>query len=270
MNHLAVSLASLAALGAAGCEEDLVAELPDAGVDAPGLPPGNFDCVDQPWPTSVRDPFPIHGRVHGWDMTPLSGAAVEVHDVDTDELLGQATSSTGGLEPGKWSVSIPTSGTARKIYRKVSAPDHVVSYAYDAFPEFAEFRWGIFVAKQTDIDGLYAAAGLPADPTKGVIWVEVWDCYPPGTSQIRATAGATIEGPPGTHVLYWDSVGNPAPDATSTISEEFMGQYTVAGGYVLGAEPGMVDVTVKAGPLTYRSWPVEARANTLTVSPRHP
>jgi hypothetical protein len=270
MKRLASSLLPLATLAAAGCEQDLTADHPDAAADAPPLPPGNFTCVDRPWPTAVRDPFPINGSVVEWNMSPLSGASIEVHDVASDQLLGTATSSSGGLEPGKWSIPIPTGGTARKIYRKVSAADHIDSYAYDAFPEFQDFRWGIFLAKQVDIDGLYTAAGLTPDPTKGVLWVEVWDCYPPGTSQISAIAGATIEGPPGTKVLYWDQVGNPAPDATSTISVDFMGQDTVAGGYVLGVEPGMVDAVVKAGPLTYRSWPVEVRANTLTVSPRHP
>jgi hypothetical protein len=264
MTTLRCALSLLLLAAAAGCEHDLVNDTPDGAVDAVPLPAGDFSCVGVEWPTHVKDPFPISGNLSDAMMAPIAGATVEVHDVDTDALLAQTTSSSSNFNKGKWATSIPTGGVAQKIYRKASDVGYLDIYEYDAFPEFAEFPWGVSMVTQEQFDGLFQLAGLTPDRSLGVLWVEVWDCYPPGTTQIKATEGATFEAPPGAKIVYYDGTkGMYDTSLTSTTSGW-------AAALIVGVQPGLTDVVVHAGPLTYRSWPITVRANAITYSPRQP
>jgi hypothetical protein len=202
-----------------GCEEDLLADQPDAAVDAEPIPEGDFSCVDEPRFTTAPDPLPVSGQVMDWDGVPLAGASVSVHDATTDALIVQTTTSAGLMNKGRYAVQVPTGGQARAIYRKLEAPGQLDTYAYDAWPEFTELRFSVTMLDQANLDSFYQMAGMTPDPTKGVVWVQAVDCkrplldgYPPyvpdgTTTGAKSIAGATFEGPPGSRALYSDADG---------------------------------------------------------------
>lgn len=269
-DRIASCIPALLVVAATGCEKDLVNDTPDAAVDAVPLLPGNFDCVGVDWPTHVRDPMSVMGLVSDFALRPIVGATVEIREVATDASLGQATSGGTLATKGKWATSIPTGGVAPTIYRKNSAAGYLDTYAYDAFDEFAEFSWNVSLISAADFDNFSQMAGMTPDPSLGVMWIDVFDCHAPsgppmGLIDYPSTpvAGATIEAPPGARVIYARSDGYPDPALTST-SDGW------AGALIVGVQPGMTDVVIHAGPITYRSWPVMVRAHALAYSARHP
>lgn len=263
MLRLSILLSCFVPAALTGCEEDLLANVPDAAIDAPPLPPGNFECVDTPWTEHAKDPLAVSGVLGNWNSQLLGGATVEIYDGDTNALITQTTTQTGVLNAGKWVASIPTGGNARKIYRRLSAATNLDTYAYDAFPQFHEWGWGTSVVDPIRVDSWYQLAGMAPDPGKGIMYVEVWDCGLPASPQITGIVGATIEAPEGSRVMYWNAAGDPDPTLTATVAPYF-------GALIVGVTPGPTDVRVQAGPLTYRSWPVGVHANAMTLSPRHP
>jgi len=223
---------------------------------------GDFSCSGVPWPATAPDPLLITGGAKNGAGTMLPGAAVEIHSTD-GALLGQATTSSGPLmsEKGMYAVNVATGGTAPSIYRKVSAAGFVDRYAFDAFPVFEKYPLVTALETQVSSDALYQAAGITPDSTKGSLYVELYDCNVPPNAASPGP-GITIEGPPDAHVVYLDDAGQPHP------SYEQTGAY--AGAMIFGVTPGTVDITIHAGAVTYRPWPVQVFAGAWTTSIRHP
>lgn len=92
MNSLSMIALSLACATLAGCEEDLLADLPDAAVEVDAPPPleGNFACAGMPWQTTSVDPLRVAGHVAYADTGDGAGnVPVEIRAVDGDVLLAQ-------------------------------------------------------------------------------------------------------------------------------------------------------------------------------------
>ena len=223
---------------------------------------GDFSCAGVPWPATAPDPLIVAGGITDDAGVFLAGAAIEIHAGD-GALLAQATTSSGPLmsAKGKYSLNLPTGGAAPTIYRKASAAGYLDRYAFDAFPVFESYTVTEKVLTQAGSDALYQAAGVTADPSKGSLYVELYDCnLPPHASS--PGPGITIEGPADAHVVYFDDNGQPDPSLTATSS--------YAGALILGATAGTVDIAVHAGAITYRPWPVQVFAGAWTTSLRHP
>jgi hypothetical protein len=233
----------------------------DPGPDA-ALLAGTWSCVGVPWPTAAANPMPIHGVVlDGGGGVGLGDATVEVRNLDDDSLYGMDTTSNTNFSKGGYSVYVASGGVAPRIYRKVTAPGYVEQYVIDPMAQFGDFSFGSPLPTAADLDSIYAVAGLTRDPSKGTVILDINDCVIPTTGKpLHRVAGATVDAPSGT-VLYGDADGYNA----SLTSMGVMGLTAV-----LNVDPGSVDFTVHAGPITFRSWPIDVHAGAAHWSPRHP
>jgi hypothetical protein len=129
---------------------------------------------------------------------------------------------------------------------------------------FAEYEIVSGMQTIADADAVHDEAGTVADPTRGAVAVELWDCGSPdglGPAPMNV-AGATVDAPPGATVIYAGATGLADADLTETSSRGLA--------LLLNVEPGEVDVTVHAASVTYRARPVKVVAGALTWTLRHP
>jgi hypothetical protein len=117
----------------AGCKaDDLLDDVPDAGVEDAdaALPPGDFGCLDEPWPTEAPDPIRLTGHVADGQGGPVIGATVEILDAGDLSVLA-TTTSLGSPDPGargNYAVDLATGGTAPLIVRRVRQLGRIDSY----------------------------------------------------------------------------------------------------------------------------------------------
>jgi hypothetical protein len=256
-----VRFAMLSLLVATGCEQDLVSDRPDAAApDTVTFPQGlDFACIDTPWPTTAPDPLRISGSFG------QANATVEIHAASGDALLGQATTGGTASTIGKYAIDIATGGVAEDMYRKGSKTGYGDVLVYDPFPASREFFENTPFSDPAFMDPSWVDVwGEHPDPTKGSLALVVYDCTLP-PNEMHPVAGATVDVPPGAHALYIPA-DHVISDATKFITE------TTATGTVsvTGLSPGTYDLPIHIGGYTYRSRPVEVRANTETYSPRVP
>jgi len=224
----------------------------DAAIDITELA-GDFTCSGIAWPATAPDPLSIQGRVTDpVAMTNGGGATVEIHKTSDDSLLVMGAAATNGI----FAFNLATAGVAPTIYRKATLAGHVDGYTYDPYAPFdgTHAGRGIFAPTTASRDTYYAAAGIANDPAKGTVLVEIFDCLD------LQVYGATIEAPGAAKVIYLDDSGAPSASAMST------GSPGIA--VVLGVPAGAIDITVHAGSVVYRAWPVTSRANAFVYSPR--
>jgi len=260
-------LLALASFALSGCEQNLLAHVPDApGPDARHVD-GDFTCVDTPWPTTAPDPLTVAGQLIAPTGAGINGVSVEVHAVAGDALLAQTTTqgsipSAGGT--GRYSVGIATGGTAPTIYRKYTPSGYLTHYEYDPMPAFdSNASYGNIVQSQSGTEQYDSLVDLPPDPAKGNLIVTISDCGLEANE--RGVAGATIDAPPGARVIYVNTMRQPDPSLTETAIVD-----GVAPAVVLNLPPGPADITIHAGDVTYRSWRVQIHANAWTISHRKP
>jgi hypothetical protein len=255
------ALATLALL--AGCKEDLLDDMPDAAVDAAidalPMPAGDFSCVGVPSPTTAPDPLLVRGNA-----ASLGGITVEVHDATTDALLfTKVSDGTSADRMGKYSNNVATGGTAPRLYRHLLADaTHLDTYTVDGIPASFSYELGSVFLTDQATQGFYNTAGVTRDRAKGTMHVDVFDCFVAPTDATHIVEGATVDPPTGATVVYVDPNGIPDRSLTATTSRGTV--------LILNVTPGFADVTIHAGPVTYRSWPVRVFANTWTNGPRHP
>jgi hypothetical protein len=255
----------LAVFVLAGCKENLLDDVPDASTDASidALPllPGDWSCAGTPYPSTAPDPLVVRGFVTNGSMG-IGGATVEVHDATSDAPLAQAvTENTSVQSAGRYSMSIATGGTAPKLYRRISSANRLDSIAFDGIPVSSSYDLATVQRTDSETQHLYDVAGVARTLTKGAAQFYVFDCgIPPGTT--RNVAGATVDVPPGATLVYMKSDGSLDPTLTATST---MGAFLL-----FNVTPGFLDLTIHAGPITYRSWPVRVYANSWTLGPRHP
>ncbi|HSD88214.1 MAG TPA: hypothetical protein VLB44_11890 [Kofleriaceae bacterium] len=238
---------------------------PDAGPDAPYLA-GDWSCVGVERPNRASDPLALTGKLGNEAGALLGGASVEIHRNGDNALLGSTITADTNLSRGGYRVDVATGGVAPSIYRKFTATGYLDLYAIDPMPQTQTFSEYSAMVTQANVDALYQAVGMTPDPTKGVIAMQIYDCALPGSPlPVHPVAGATIDGPPGSTVLYANLAGQ--FDVVSIDRGE-----TLASGMavLLNVPPGVADITVHAGPVTYRPWPVEVFAGSTMWMPRHP
>ncbi|MBL0217968.1 MAG: hypothetical protein IPQ07_29325 [Myxococcales bacterium] len=226
----------------------------DAAVDITELS-GDFTCMGTAWPTTAPDPLSVIGRVTDpVTMANGGGATVELHKASDDALIVMGAAATNGI----FAFNLATAGVAPTIYRKATLAGSVDGYTYDPYAPFdgSHAGRGIYAPTPASRDSYYTAAGLANDPAKGTVLVEIFDCLD------LQVYGATIEAPGAAKIIYVDDSGAPSGTATST------GSPGIA--VVLGAPPGPIAITVHAGSVVFRAWPVTSRANAFVYSPRLP
>ncbi|MBL9016210.1 MAG: hypothetical protein JNL83_18625 [Myxococcales bacterium] len=226
----------------------------DAAIDITELI-GDFNCVTTPWPSTAPDPLSFSGRVTDpIGMVNVGGATVEVRKTSDDSVVVTGAAAANGI----FAFNVATLGVAPAVYRKATAAGHLDGYTYDPFPPFsAKYAGrGVYAPTAANRDMYYTAAGLTADPAKGTVLVEVFDCID------LTVYGATVEAPTAGRVLYLDDGGLPSGTATAT------GSPGIA--VLLNVPAGPLDATVHAGSVVYRASSVVVRANAFVYSPRLP
>lgn len=259
----------LLGLALAGCKaDDLLADLPDAAVepDAVTLPAGHdWTCLDEDWEPVSAGAVTVSGGVFDNFGVGIGGATVEILDGVGGAQLGQGVSSNLPASRGRYSISITTDGSGPVLLRKVTALGRIDGYQVDPTPvtaRFLEARVPMSSLTAEQLDGFYGALlGDPGarDPAKGEIAFDVHDCagVPVGGAIVEVEGAAAIG--------YTSPEGQIGAGTGQTeTSAEF------GGGVILGLDPGMVDVTVRVGGLTYRAWPVPVFASSVTESARMP
>jgi hypothetical protein len=226
----------------------------DAAVDVTELG-GDFSCAGVAWPTTAPDPLSVTGRVTDpVAMTNAGGAAVEIHKASDDSVLAMGAAASNGI----FAFNLATAGAAPTIYRKATLAGHVDGYTYDPFADYdgSQSGRGIYAPTPASRDTYYAAAGIANDPTKGTVLVEILDCTR------LPVYGATVMAPGIAKAIYLDDGGAPSATATATGSPGVV--------VLLGVPPGPIDVTIHAGSVVFRTWPIKSTANAFGYSPRLP
>jgi hypothetical protein len=215
----------------------------------------DFSCQAAPWPTTAPDPLTVQGVVYpSGGGTFLQGAQVEVRSMAGDALLGSATTIAGG----RFEMAVATGGVAPVLYRKAAFAGYLDAYSIDAVPVSDQVRamGGIGMSTPDQLAALYQRLGLTVDPAAGTVTVPVLDC---GGNPVR---NAVVEAPTAVSVAYTGSDGFPDRQLTAT------GNVPTA--IVFGAPAGELDITVRAGDVTYRPWPTKVVANATTGAVRLP
>lgn len=237
---------------------------PDAAAPDARLLDGDFSCLDTAWPTAAPDPLEIEGKVinrsgFGAASSPINGATVELYDGD-GTLLGQDTTSGLASNAGTYAVSIATGGAAPTLIRKASATGFLDNYATDPVPVSATVGYLHEMQTPEARDSYYDLVGLTPDPARGTLQLFFYDCATSPNEQF--VAGITVDVPPGARAIYYDEAWNLDLDLEETTGA---GQVLL-----LDVAAGSIDITVHAGDLTYRPWPIEVHADAWNESVRHP
>jgi hypothetical protein len=215
----------------------------------------DFSCQATPRPTTAPDPLIVQGVVYpSGGGAFLAGAQVEAHSMVGDALLGSATSITGGT----FEISVATGGVAPVLYRKATLAGYLDAYGVDAAPVSDQVLGmrGIGMSTPAELAAVYQRVGLTADPAAGTVVVPIVDC---GGNPVR---NAVVEAPTAVAVAYMGSDGLPDLQLTATGN--------VPNAVVFGAPAGELDITVRAGDVTYRPWPAKVVANAITGAMRLP
>lgn len=231
----------------------------DAGVDA-RVVPGDFSCQGTAWGATAPDPLSLSGTVIDQDGHGVAGATVEIHDASTDALLAQGTSSSAVMARGRYAIDVPTGGIAPRVYRKTIAAGELDAYLYDAYPETRTVSLPTIVQSSAVIADYAQQLGVTQDPARGAVLVIVGDCS--GALADGRLAGVTLDAPAGSTVAYVDEQGAPQASLTATTA---IGQILV-----LDAPPGELALSLHAGAVAFRTWPIDVRAGAFTASFRYP
>jgi hypothetical protein len=257
----------------AGCGEDtstLAADASNVDVAIPAptcingssgaLPPCDFSCVGTAWPTTAPDPVVFSGTTDDPLMGVVPGVQVEVRATADDTLLGMGmsrTSVSGPTQPvGYYAISVASGGTAPTVYRKGTVADHVDGYVYDPTPTFDATRVGLPAISPVNFGSIYQVAGLTADPSLGTVQIYVRDCAR------NNVIDATVEVPGAVRVMY---------ENTNTLVSPLTSRTGVHGtAFAVAVPAGPIDITVRAGDITYRPWPIKVVAGAYTATLRMP
>jgi hypothetical protein len=265
MTHVA-SIARILVVLAAACGGGGTAAT-DAGTDTPidtavAIPAGDFTCIGQPRTMTAADPTRISGKVRTGTASPLAGATVEIHAGSNDALLGTGTSSSGPANVGGYAIDVATGGAAPTIYRRSVASGKLDTYLFDPFPLFFS-PVGPDLTNYTAAENTayYSSLGITENPAKTSIDIIVLDCPAQSGSNIGAThavAGAKVTVAGAERVIYINEQAQPDPNATATASSGYLS--------VFNAPAGPLDITVVAGPYTYRAAVVTTHVGAYTVA----
>ncbi len=251
-----IARVSFALLLLAGCGDD-TAVTPDAEVAPPdALPEYDLSCEGVTLPTTSPNPLLLGGTVNDFSDEQgagVTGALVEAYLTSDDSL--QSSSTTAG--DFRYSLSIPTGGTAVAHYKKITKTGTVTSYEYPPFPLWAnQPNIGIWTMSEDGRDAMAELAGITLDADLGVVGVLALDCV--GVPM----AGVTVTSPSGT-VVYHDDDGFPDPTRTQTGPT---GQ-----AMVWNADPGDLEIGLQEYEgVGFRDWAVGVYADSFTWMPRHP
>src|SRR5689334_2478936 len=102
----------------------LVACADDHPTNDAALLPGDYSCINAPWPMTAPDPLIVAGSAIDLDGARLGGVTVEIRSVADNALLGGTTTTTDG----NYSTSVATGGIAPTIDRHLSTSTYLDSY----------------------------------------------------------------------------------------------------------------------------------------------
>lgn len=236
------------------------------GSDAPPTtidPAADFSCAGKSRVMTAPDPLHVSGTIiDATGGNGIGGAPWEITNADSGVVLASGITDDSSLPTrGSYGANIPTGGKPLHIYRRFLPTGNLETLVWDGWAQYAEFTFVNPVIGAAFAEFQYSLVGRTDEATQAMMVIVVADCTPVDVPA-HLVIGATVDPPPGANVIYVDDDGHPDVTLSSTGA---LGQAVV-----LGIKPGIVDVAVHAGDITYRSWPIAMRAHTFTWSPRRP
>ncbi len=232
-----LSFLAIASLALIGCGDD-----GGGGVDA--APPPSMLTI-----SGVASEITTGGR------TPQAGVAISVYNVSDDSMIGTATTDANGA----YSITVSTNGSPVDGYLKATKTGLKETYLYPPGPLSSDFAGvtTLMLSQSTQNLANMVGGAAPPDATKGWIAMLVLDA--PQTSA-NAVMGATVTATPTGEIRYNSSAGIPGGpgQATSTAMDGIA--------YVMNVPAGQVTVGASKSGLTFKSHPVKARADKVTLT----
>lgn len=228
----------------------------------------NPDCNDVACLGMVTWPAPASGMAYTIKWT--------FYDVETGNLLPGltvklcpradatcASPSTTQTTDGTGSATFTANATADgwDSYLDISGAGIVETLEYQWLPNLAAAyaigHMGAAIQSATTFSALQGQAGATADPTRGTILFEDFDCNSYGLASVQVSAdladSSTV-----TSYIVGSPLATPSKTATST---DFHGQ-----GGLFGVKPGITTLTATVGTskLKYGTYQVPVRAGCIT------
>jgi hypothetical protein len=160
---------------------------PDAGPDAP---PGAFDCIGDPFPTTAPGTITASGITESIDQNgtgALGSATVTANDASDAKL----DTSTSDATSGAYALTITTPGTPVDGYLVGTHANYVSTYVYPPSPLASDqANVPVLMMSNTTYSFIPLLAGIDGQTaSEGIVGVLVVDCFG------NPVAGATVTSP---------------------------------------------------------------------------
>ena len=219
---------------------------PGGNADAPNMQIDGRVFMDAP--PSVPAMITIAGTALDSSQNstmPLAGAAITLKNRTDDATLATATSDA----QGKYSMQVTTNGHVVDAYILATKSGYVDAAAFPAKPweaDAASADSNMITTGNYNLLGVYTGQ----QSSNGIIIVEVLDA-----SSMPVMGAAVSCSPASGSVLYTGSNGIPASGSSTN---------TDGTGFLINVPPGSVQLGVTKSGATFKTHPVNARANTFT------
>jgi hypothetical protein len=236
---------------------------PDAGPDAP---PGAFDCIGDPFPTTAPGTITISGvtnEISTSGQAPLAGIDVEAFDAAGASLGSMVSDGTGA-----YSLSLTTGGTPLDGYlvgTSANASYDQITYVYPPAPLSSDqANVPVLMVGNTVWGFLPLLADATQQDANGFVGILVTDCFGspvagasvtvPGAATIRYISGtsvsqtATTTDSSGLALAFDVTPGDVTVDASTADYQFHEHTIEVRGGSAAG---GVITTTIVApGPIS--------------------
>lgn len=192
-----------------------------------------FDCANKPLAGDALERISIRGAtIDANSQAALSGVTLTLTDDAESTIDGPITTSAGGA----YALSTQTGGRAiDRLYVKGEKADYLTTYQSNPFPLSNDLTLAVPLISLANAGDL-ASMGVPLDPTKGVLALNVFDCNG------DRVGGARVSSTPAGLPVYFDGV---FPNTQRTDTDDF-------GVAMIGnLPPELVTLSVTVGNVTY-------------------
>ena len=183
--------------------------------------------------------------------TNVSGATIGAYRAADDSLVISTTTDASG----KFTLVVPTNGTALDGYLKATLATYIDTYLYPPAPLTADYTGAAveMVTSQTFMTLSTIAQGNQMDD-KGTIALEIED------ASAMTVSGATVSSNPASSAYRYDGTGISVPSSTATATQ--------ADGvaYMFNAPVGAITVSATKAGTTFKSNNVKSWAGALTTT----
>ncbi|HWZ27211.1 MAG TPA: carboxypeptidase-like regulatory domain-containing protein [Gemmatimonadales bacterium] len=199
--------------------------------------PGNsgpYACEGQALPTTAPSTITVSGTVADFSSSGVAGARVDAFKTGTAGSIDSATTDA----QGHFALTVPTGGVPLDGFIKASKTGYLDTYAYPSAPLPASTSITLTVITSSQLNTFASLAGATPIAGNGSLAIRPVDC-----TEAVATGATVSTSPPAT----------PYPDGNGNFFE-------------FNLAPGSVTVSAKYQSHTFRSHPVVAFADAVTIT----